>query len=187
MMRIAEFSKISKEQFIKDFEPLVQALIKADPNVPCDEFYDKDEERAYIDAAYDAVTIPSRATTQSAGYDISSPVGFVLRAGETIKIPTGLRCSIEDGWVLMIYPRSSLGFKYRLQLDNTTGIVDSDYYHADNEGHIFLKITNDSRSSKNLTVSVGDRLAQGVFLPYGITHSDYVTASRKGGLGSTGS
>lgn len=55
---------------------------------------------------------------------------------------------MEDNWVLQCYPRSGLGFKFRLQLNNTVGIIDSDYYYSDNEGHIFAKITNDTNEGK---------------------------------------
>ena len=93
---------------------------------------------------------------------------------------------MEEGWVLMIYPRSGLGFKYRLQLNNTVGVIDSDYYNSDNEGHIFIKITNDSNEGKVLNVNEGDGFAQGIFMPFGITEDDECEAVRNGGFGSTG-
>ena len=85
--------------------------------------------------------------------------------------------------MLKIYPRSSLGFKYRLTLNNTVGIIDSDYYFAENEGHIFIKITN--CGEKVLEIEKGKAFAQGIFLEYGITYDDEATASRTGGMGST--
>ena len=130
--------------------------------------------------------MPERATVGSAGYDFYSPLDFVLTPGQTIKIPTGIRARIEDGWVLMIFPRSGLGFKFRIQLNNTVGIIDSDYYGSDNEGHIFIKITNDSNEGKTLSLKKGDGFAQGVFLPYGVTSDDEAAALRNGGFGSTG-
>lgn len=110
---------------------------------------------------------------------------FDLRPGEIIKIPTGLRARIEPGWVLMLYPRSGQGFKYRLQLYNTTGVIDSDYYGADNEGHIFLKLINANREGKTLRVKKGEAIAQGIFLPFGITYDDDADGIRTGGFGST--
>ena len=130
--------------------------------------------------------MPVRATVGSAGYDFYSPLDFVLTPGQTIKIPTGIRARIEDGWVLMIFPRSGLGFKYRIQLNNTVGVIDSDYYGSDNEGHIFIKITNDSNEGRTLSLKKGDGFAQGVFLPYGVTSDDETAAVRNGGFGSTG-
>ena len=92
---------------------------------------------------------------------------------------------MEDGWVLKCYPRSGLGFKYRLQLDNTVGIIDSDYFYSDNEGHMFAKITSDAKQDKTLTVEKGQGFMQGIFVEYGITTDDEVTAVRNGGFGST--
>ena len=59
---------------------------------------------------------------------------------------------MEENWVLQCYPRSGLGFKFRLQLNNTVGIIDSDYYNSDNEGHIFAKITNDTKEGKTVEI-----------------------------------
>ena len=134
---------------------------------------------------YDNLKLPARATTGSAGYDFYSPLSFTLAPGETIKIPTGVRAEIQEGWVLQCYPRSGLGFKYRLQLNNTVGIIDSDYFYSDNEGHIFAKITNDSKEGKTVTVEAGTGFMQGIFMPFGITVDDNATEKRNGGFGST--
>ena len=92
---------------------------------------------------------------------------------------------MEEGWVLKVYPRSGLGFKYRLQLNNTVGIIDSDYFYSDNEGHMFIKITNDSNEGKVIHVEAGTGFAQGIFVEYGITVDDDVVEVRNGGFGST--
>lgn len=185
MTRISEFQKVSLEQFTRDFKADWEALVHAGEPFPDLEYKDEDLNELAA-AAYENVKIPERATKGSAGYDFVSPIDFTLATGCTIKIPTGIRAQIEEGWVLMIYPRSGLGFKYRLQLDNCVGVVDTDYYASDNEGHIFLKLTNDGKRGKKLEVKAGDRIAQGIFMPFGITHSDRVTAKRFGGMGSTG-
>ena len=112
-------------------------------------------------------------------------MAFELKPGETIKIPTGIRVKINDGWVLKLYPRSGLGFKFRVQMNNTVGIIDSDYYYSDNEGQIFAKITNDSNEGKTVEVEAGDGFMQGIFVQYGITLDDNVTEVRNGGFGST--
>ena len=92
---------------------------------------------------------------------------------------------MEDGWVLKLYPRSGLGFKFRLQLNNTVGIIDSDYYHSSNEGHIFAKITNDSNEGRVVEIKKNTGFIQGIFLEYGITYDDMVEEVRDGGFGST--
>ncbi len=129
--------------------------------------------------------LPVRATAGSAGYDIKTPVDIVLTPGKSVRIATGLRCRIAEGWVLLIMPKSGLGFKYRLQLDNTVGVIDSDYYYADNQGHILIQITNDSNTEKTLEIPAGKAFAQGIFVPFGITESDAAEGERHGGFGST--
>ena len=173
MKRIAKFEKVSLEQFKKDWVDTFPTNLQV---------YDKD---LLIQQIYDSVKLPKRATRGSAGYDFYSPLNFTLNPNESIKIPTGIRVAIEENWVLQCYPRSGLGFKYRLQLDNGVGIIDSDYFYSDNEGHIFAKITNDSRSNKTLNIKHGDGFMQGIFIEYGITVDDNVTSIRNGGFGSS--
>ena len=166
--RIAKFHKVSFEQFLEGF---------------MDSFGPIEEEK--IKEAYDGVRLPQRATAGSAGYDFYTPVSIVLHPGKTVKIPTGIRVEMEENWVLKCYPRSGLGFKYRLQLNNTVGIIDSDYFYSDNEGHIFAKITNDSNEDKTLTIPADTGFMQGIFVEYGITVDDEVSEIRNGGFGST--
>lgn len=168
MRRIAKFHKVSLEQFVKDWK---------------DTFSTVDDKE--IQAVYDQLKLPARATAGSAGYDFFAPVDIVLEPGETAKIPTGIRVEMEQDWVLKCYPRSGLGFKFRLQLNNTVGIIDSDYFYSDNEGHIFAKMTNDSNEEKTVKVQAGTGFMQGIFVEYGITVDDDATGIRNGGLGST--
>ncbi len=133
---------------------------------------------------HEDVILPSRATTGSAGYDFRTPFEFTLSPCEGITISTGVRVKMAEGWVLMLFPRSGLGFKYRLTLDNTVGVIDSDYYYSENEGHIMVRMTN--LGTKSLTVAKGGAFCQGVFLPYGITYGDDTKTCRDGGFGSTG-
>ena len=168
MERIAKFEKVSKEQFVKDW---LHTFAGSDP------------EKA--EAVYEDIQLPCRATKGSAGYDFFAPFDFTVRPGEQILIPTGVRVKMVDSYVLMLFPRSSLGFKYRLQMNNTVGIIDSDYYNADNEGHIFCKLTNDTVEDKTVELKKGTGMVQGIFLPFGITEDDSADAVRTGGFGST--
>lgn len=168
MKRIAKFEKVSIEQFREGWT---------------DAFGEVDETE--LQEIYEAVRLPKRATAGSAGYDFFAPACIKLAPGETVKIPTGVRVWMEPEWVLKCYPRSGLGFKFRLQLNNTVGIIDSDYYYSDNEGHIFAKLTNDSNEGKTMEVKAGEGFMQGIFVEYGITLDDDVTEVRNGGFGST--
>ena len=169
MKRVAKFEKVSWEQFLEDWR----------------DTFGNEQQQARIQGIYDRIRLPRRATAGSAGYDFFLTLPIVLRPGESIKVPTGIRARMDVNWVLQIYPRSGLGFKYRLQMNNTVGIIDSDYFYSDNEGHIFIKILNDSREDKTLELAEGMAFAQGIFMEYGITEDDDVTESRNGGFGST--
>lgn len=167
MKRIAKFHKVSEEQFIKAFMA---------------EYAGTEAEAG---SAYGSVKLPRRATAGSAGYDFYTPITLVIKPGRTVLIPTGIRVEMEADWVLKCYPRSGLGFKFRLQLNNTVGIIDSDYFYSDNEGHIMAKITNDTKEDKTLELPQGTGFMQGIFVEYGITVDDDVTTKRNGGFGST--
>ena len=138
-----------------------------------------------LHSEYDNIKLPKRATVGSAGYDFFAPFSFELEVGETIKIPTGIRVFLDNNKFLAIYPRSGLGFKYRLQLDNSVGIVDSDYSGSDNEGHIFIKITNDGKEGKTIHINKGEAFAQGIITQYFLTDDDNTNGVRNGGFGST--
>lgn len=168
MKRIARFHKVSINQFLKDWMDTFPGT-----------------EEGQIKAIYESISLPKRATTGSAGYDFYSPIDITLAPGREIKIPTGIRVEMEEGWVLKCYPRSGLGFKFRLQMNNTVGIIDSDYFNSDNEGHIFAKITNDTKEGKTVEIKAGTGFMQGIFVEYGITVDDEVEALRNGGFGST--
>lgn len=178
MNRIGQFEKVSFEQFKKDYLHVLLSDV---------DYKDltKAEENALLQA-YETINIPVRAASGSAGYDFVSPINFELRTGESITLPTGIRVKIEDGWFLGVFPKSGLGFKYRVQLDNTVGIIDSDYYYSDNQGHIMAKITNDSKEDKILHIDKGKAFVQGIFIPFGVIYDDKAVGNRNGGFGSTG-
>ena len=168
MEKIARFEKVNYEQFLKDFSSTFNSL--------------KEDEIRNI---YDEIKMPKRATKGSAGYDFYTPIDVELKPGETIKIPTGIRAFMNENWVLAIFPRSGLGFKFRLQLNNTVGIIDSDYVYSDNEGHIFIRITNDTNENKTVKVNKGEGIVQGIFFPFGLAEEEEVLEVRNGGFGST--
>lgn len=151
-----KFEKISKSEFLKD--------------VP--------------DANYDDIILPKRSTLNSAGYDFYSVISFTLSPGERRVIPTGIKVSINSNEFLSIYIRSSLGFKWNIRMCNQVGIIDADYYNnSENEGHIFVCLMNEG--DKVLEIKKGDRIVQGIFMPFLITDDDKTTDIRMGGIGST--
>lgn len=159
------FEKVSFEQFETDFTTIYP--------------FASAEEVARI---YDNIKLPERSTSGSAGYDFYVPYSLDHNYG--VRIMTGVRAIMDPGYVLLIYIRSSLGIKKGIVLANGTGVIDSDYAHADNEGHIqiALKSMDDGR----IRINEGDRVAQGVFVQYALTDDDNTVAERTGGIGSTG-
>ncbi len=198
--RIARFEKVSRKQWTEDFLKQFGGQAAADrykehclsDSVRKGGLKAAAENDEYVrllqmaDEIYDAVKIPSRATRGSAGYDICTPVDIVLKPGESMKIPTGIRTAMREDYCLFIMPRSGLGSKYRFQLNNTVGVIDSDYYYSDNEGHIFVPMINDSREDKTIELKAGSAFVQAVFCRFGITEEDDAKGERNGGFGSTG-
>ncbi|HRX13983.1 MAG TPA: deoxyuridine 5'-triphosphate nucleotidohydrolase [Eubacteriales bacterium] len=132
---------------------------------------------------YDDVILPARATSGSAGYDFFLPIDLDLKIGQKVTVPTGIRCKLDENAFLAIFPKSGLGVRYGLNLANTVGIVDSDYYGAKNYGHILITLVNNGDAPINL--SKGKAFVQGIIMPYLKTGDDDVSAKRTGGHGST--
>ena len=156
-MKIRQCEIISKEQQQKDFQNITEYQIK----------------------------MPKRSTKESAGYDVYAPFDFILKPNEDIKIPTGLRAYMQAGEALFVFPRSGLGFKYYTRIANTIGVIDSDYYYSDNEGHICVKLRNEG--DKDLSIKQGEAFCQMIFMPFLLVDNDDFTSgeSRNGGFGST--
>lgn len=177
IMSNIKFEKVSYEQFKKDVLKMVDD-------------YDFDSSEESIKKIYNDIKLPKRATDGSAGYDFFSPfeiyIPKILKNCQTVKFPTGIRVKMPKNVVLLLFPRSSLGFKYRLQLDNTIGVIDSDYYYSDNEGHMWCKLTKGVKD-KELDLNDGDAYMQGIFMNYLLTDDDSEDDKkvRNGGFGST--
>lgn len=146
-----------------------------------DEQYEKDFRRK----KYVNIKLPKRATKLSAGYDCYTPIKIDLSPREEITVPTGIKAYMQPGEVLMAFPRSGLGFKYYARLANTIGIIDADFYDSDNEGHIFIKLRNESEIRMDL--EIGEAMCQFIFVPFLLADGDSFDNGeiRNGGFGST--
>lgn len=170
MHSIARFEKVSLSQFK---EAMLNLPVSSLPTSNC---------LAAYSGAWNDLALPTRATAGSAGYDFHIPYDLCVQAGREYLVPTGIRAQIKPGWFLLCVPKSGLGFKKGMRLSNTCGIVDSDYYHSDHEGHIFLKFSME----RDHVFAAGDKIMQAIFLPFGVTTNDTATGARNGGFGSTG-
>ena len=159
-MTIAKFGRVSGKQY-------AEAMAGRENFLPVEE-----------------IPLPRRATAGSAGYDFVSPLAVTVPGGGTALIPTGIRAEMDPGWVLLLLPRSSLGFRHGIRLSNTAGVIDSDYAFAENEGHIMVKLRNPL--PEPVTIGKGERFCQGIFLPYGTAEEAETPGERRGGFGSTG-
>lgn len=150
------------------------------------EIVSKEEFLKYKDEqAYSNIKLPQRSTTNSAGYDFYLPFSLSIKPKEKLIIPSGIKAYMQSDEVLFLVVRSSLGIKHGIRLLNQVGVIDSDYYNnKDNEGHILIGIEN--TSDKELNLSVGDRIIQGIFLKYLTSDVEAKpNKTRDGGIGST--
>ena len=171
---VARFEKVSFEQF------------KADCIKHANSLYGSDK---YLRLVYNSIKLPTRSTKRSSGYDFVYPgsIPVTINKGESLLIPTGIRCIfLEDGYDLSLYPRSGMGFKSRVHLDNTVGIIDNDYYEANNEGHIMIKLSCDPRNADSVTINPGDKFSQGIVREFFLAEEEEIMETRQGGMGSTG-
>ncbi len=135
--------------------------------------------------AYEKYSLPKRMTKESAGYDFVSVCDFTLKPNESKKIPTGIKAEMNEGEVLLLLVRSSMGFRYNVRMCNQVGVIDRDYYNnLENEGHIWIKLQNEGEET--YIVKKGDRIAQGIFVSYlTVDQEEDMNKTRTSGLGST--
>lgn len=132
--------------------------------------------------------LPTRATKNSAGYDISIIVEqpTIILPNKSVLFPTGIKVYMESNDVLLVYIRSSFGVKHDINLSNGVCVIDADYVdNPKNEGNILVGLRNVSNNAITLPQGV-HRVAQGIFTKYLITDADDSHATRVGGIGSTG-
>ena len=152
------FEKISFKQFEKD--------ISNDPKL------------------YDSYLLPKRATSCSAGYDFFAINDIIIKPGEIVKVPTGIKALFEKDEALLLLNRSSLGFKYNLRVTNQVGVIESDYYdNPSNEGHMWFSLQNEG--NEVIHIKKNTAYGQGMFTKFLITDDDNTTTIRQGGIGST--
>ncbi|MFC4772647.1 dCTP deaminase/dUTPase family protein [Enterococcus hermanniensis] len=157
-------------------------------------------------AAYkeQAINLPRRATKNAAGYDFEAAADIVIPAvwkqviqhftkGEEmtekvlkpVLVPTGIKAYMAADEYLQLANRSSNPLKRFITLSNGIGVIDSDYYNnPDNEGHIMFQFSNFGLT--DVTIKKGERIGQGIFLPFLKADNDQADTERTGGFGSSG-
>ena len=130
------------------------------------------------------VEIPKYATPNSAGVDLCSMMYGIIKPGEQMLVPTGIKLAIPEGYEAQIRPRSGLALSHHIIIPNSPGTIDSDY-----RGEIMVLLLN--MGTEPFTVTFGDRIAQMVFVPVVRAKFEDVkklddTVRGSGGFGSTG-
>lgn len=209
MSRVGRFEKVSFLQFEEDMNNF---------------FKYKHFTASELQQMYSRIDIPTRGTKYSCGYDFICPIDINVSdfdeqkrwrlvdsnasdnwAANRIMVPTGIRWISNLGtdplWKLALYPRSGKGTKDGIILSNTVGIVDADYFMANNEGHIMAAIAPGCMSKLNYKIQAyldthtdepvlkaGEKFIQGIFEPVGLAEEPFLNEiQRTGGFGSTGS
>lgn len=151
--RVATFEKVSFETFKRDMTEHLGSIVEGKDDI--------------IQHMYDTIKIPERISSDSAGYKFYAPFSFMPQTGNGIIIPTGIKCKIEPGWILQIFPPNQRGFKYGIELYNTIKVYDS----TNEDNHIILKLTTKTNENKEV-IDKGTVFCQGIFLPYGLATND---------------
>src|SRR6188472_1931147 len=131
------------------------------------------------------VPLPTYATAESAGFDLSASAEVTVAPRQIALVPTGLVIEVPTGYFLAIFARSSTPLKRGLIVANGVGVIDPDYSGPNDE--VMIQVMNVSDSE--VKVSRGDRLAQGIVLPAPRVVWEEVNELRemtRGGFGSTG-
>jgi len=130
------------------------------------------------------IILPTRGTSKSAGYDFYSPIDIEIQPNQKVCIWSDVKAYMQEGEVLLLFVRSSIGIKRGLRLSNSTGVVDSDYFsNEDNDGNIGIALHN--YTDKVVTIEKGERVCQGVFVPFLVADNGNTDIERNGGIGST--
>lgn len=144
-----------------------------------------DLQEEFIEEKYNSIKLPRRATGWSAGYDFYAIMDeTICTDGLSTVIPTGVKfCTDDPTDVLLIFPRSGLGFKKGAYLENTVGVIDADYQFAKNYGHIMIKM---GCRLDSVHLVPGEAFCQGIITKFLKTDDDNpVSWDRDGGFGST--
>ena len=114
---------------------------------------------------YDSYNVPKRETEFAAGYDFEALSDITIKPNEILKIPTGIKATMNGDEVLLLVDRSSQGFKHNVRMCNQVGVIDKDYYNnQNNEGHIWIRLQNEG--DKDYSVKKGEGIIQGLFIKY---------------------
>jgi dUTP pyrophosphatase len=131
---------------------------------------------------------PEYANKGDAGVDLTAVSMEV--SGDIITYNTGLAVEIPEGYVGLLFPRSSIS-KKDLSLTNSVGVIDSTYRGEVKVKFLVRKDVGSSFINPDRIYDIGDRIAQLVIIPYptiSFEEKDTLSETKRGegGFGSTG-
>lgn len=134
---------------------------------------------------YQAINANAALENISSPYTLEDVAKITKATGaKPTLVPTGVKVYLPNKYFLQLSVRSSCPLKHWLILANGVGIIDSDYYNnPDNEGHIFFQIIN--MFPYDILLQKGEKIGQGIILPYYLASEKGPAAARVGGFGST--
>lgn len=150
MEKVAKFEKVKEDAFVNDITSSMFDMFDADAL-----------------EIYDNLKTPSRDDESAVAYDFYAPVDIRLEPGQTVKIPTGFKIHLKDGYALLIFPKRRLADKYSLRLANTLSVIDGKS-HKESDGDILVKLVNSSSEQKTVEIHQGEAFVQGVIVKCGI-------------------
>lgn len=129
--------------------------------------------------------LPTKSREQSGAYDLYMPEAGYASGNAVTEVPLGFAAAIPPGYVGLILPRSGVGARNGLELNNTCGVIDADYR---GEWKAFLRCKS---TYESINWNTGERLLQVLFVPVGSFEFNLVdtlddTERGTGGFGSSG-
>ena len=131
------------------------------------------------------MSLPSYGTDESAGFDLAAAHDITVPPRTIALVRTGLVIEVPSGHFLAIFARSSTPLKRGLMVANGVGVIDPDYSGPTDE--VMIQVLN--VTDREVAVTRGDRLAQGIVLPaprVSWNEVDEIRAATRGGFGATG-
>lgn len=136
-----------------------------------------------IQSLHTGFIMPTKGSDQAGAYDTYMPEPGEARGASQI-IGLGFAAEVPADHVALLLPRSGVGAKFGLELNNTCGVIDADYRGE-------WKVALRTKSGLPYSWNAGDRLIQFLIVPvakvsFELTESLHETARSTGGFGHTG-
>lgn len=137
-----------------------------------------------IQSMHDNFILPRRSSELAGGYDLFMPEWGSILPTDATKVGLGFCAAVPEGHVALLLPRSGVGAKHGVELNNTCGVIDADYR---GEWFAFLR----TKGNHVFGWDADDRVLQMLLVPVATPFLEEVasldsTQRGTGGLGSTG-